>query len=96
MNTLFDALFAPLARRSDPLLILPEGGTITGQEFLALVARQARTTPEGLRYALGNRTDGSGWKRPRAGWPTGPSRWHRTSTSSTARARWRPRRWATR
>lgn len=41
MNTLFDALFAPLARRSDPLLILPEGGTITGQEFLAVLARQA-------------------------------------------------------
>jgi heptosyltransferase-1 len=30
----------------------------------ALVARQARTTPEGLRYALGNRTDGSGWEAP--------------------------------
>ena len=30
----------------------------------ALVARQARTTSEGLRYALGNRTDGSGWEAP--------------------------------
>lgn len=30
----------------------------------ALVARQARTTPEGLRYALGNRTEGSGWEAP--------------------------------
>ena len=30
----------------------------------ALVARQALTTPEGLHYALGNRTDGSGWEVP--------------------------------
>ena len=30
----------------------------------ALVARQALTTPEGLHYALGNRTDGSGWEAP--------------------------------
>lgn len=41
MNTLFDALFAPLAHRADPLLILPEGATISGQAFLAMVARQA-------------------------------------------------------
>ncbi|MEX8495842.1 lipopolysaccharide heptosyltransferase I [Sphaerotilus sp.] len=30
----------------------------------ALVARQARMAPGGLRYALGNRTDGSGWEAP--------------------------------
>ena len=40
-NTLFDALFAPLAARADTLLILPHGGRMTGQGFLALVARQA-------------------------------------------------------
>ena len=30
----------------------------------ALVARQALMVPGGLRYALGNRTDGSGWEAP--------------------------------
>jgi heptosyltransferase-1 len=30
----------------------------------ALVARQALTTPDGLRHALGNRTEGSGWEAP--------------------------------
>lgn len=40
-NTLFDALFAPLATRDDDFLILPDGGTITGRAFLAMVARQA-------------------------------------------------------
>ncbi len=30
----------------------------------ALVARQARLAPGGHRYALGNRTDGSGWEAP--------------------------------
>ena len=40
-NTLFDALFAPLATRSDALLILPDGTSLTGQGFLALIARQA-------------------------------------------------------
>jgi len=30
----------------------------------ALVARQARLSASGLRYALGNRTDGSGWEAP--------------------------------
>ena len=40
-NTLFDALFAPLARREDALLILPDGSEISGRAFLALVARQA-------------------------------------------------------
>ena len=40
-NTLFDALFAPLAGRDDPFLLLPDGGQITGAGFLAMVARQA-------------------------------------------------------
>lgn len=42
MNTLFDALFAPLSRREDPLLLLADGSTMTGQAFLALVLRQAQ------------------------------------------------------
>ena len=42
MNTLFDALFAPLSRREDALLLLPEGTTLSGQSFLALVKRQAQ------------------------------------------------------
>lgn len=41
-NTLFDALFAPLADRDDPFLILPDGGAMTGRDFLALVLRQAQ------------------------------------------------------
>ncbi|MFZ1481132.1 MAG: AMP-binding protein, partial [Paracoccaceae bacterium] len=38
-NTLYDALFAPLANRPGPLLILPDGATITGTAFLAMVAQ---------------------------------------------------------
>jgi malonyl-CoA/methylmalonyl-CoA synthetase len=40
-NPLYDTLFAPLAGRSDPFLILPEGGVITGAEFHAMCARSA-------------------------------------------------------
>ncbi|MFT4151155.1 MAG: malonyl-CoA synthase [Paracoccaceae bacterium] len=40
-NTLYDALFAPLSGRSGPLLILPDGRTMTGQNFLRIVARAA-------------------------------------------------------
>ena len=40
-NMLYDALFAPLAERSDAFLILPDGGRISGADFLRLVARQA-------------------------------------------------------
>ncbi len=40
-NMLFDALFAPLADRRDSFLTLPDGQEITGQDFLAMVARQA-------------------------------------------------------
>jgi len=40
-NTLFDALFAPLADRYDAFLILPDGRQITGHAFLAMVAQQA-------------------------------------------------------
>ena len=40
-NPLFDALFAPLAGRSTPLMILADGSQISGDAFLRLVARQA-------------------------------------------------------
>lgn len=40
-NPMFDALFAPLAGRSTPFLILGDGGTVSGEEFLGLVARLA-------------------------------------------------------
>ncbi|MFN7052195.1 MAG: AMP-binding protein, partial [Gemmobacter sp.] len=40
-NTLFDALFAPLHGRAEDFLILPDGGTLSGDAFLRLVARQA-------------------------------------------------------
>ena len=40
-NPLFDALFAPLATRDTPLLILPDGSAVTGRTFHALTARTA-------------------------------------------------------
>ena len=40
-NTLFDALFAPLAGRASAFLILPDGSELSGDAFLRLVARQA-------------------------------------------------------
>ena len=40
-NPLYDALFAPLAERSDPFLILPGGGVLTGAEFHRLCAQAA-------------------------------------------------------
>ncbi|MCE6967745.1 malonate--CoA ligase [Cereibacter sphaeroides] len=40
-NTLYDALFAPLAGRASDLMILPDGRRISGDAFLRLVARQA-------------------------------------------------------
>ncbi len=49
-NPLFAALFAPLAGRSDPFLLLPDGGAITGAEFHAMCARAAGAmTDAGLR-----------------------------------------------
>ena len=40
-NPLYDALFAPLAHRAGPLLILQDGETITGAAFHAMIARAA-------------------------------------------------------
>jgi malonyl-CoA/methylmalonyl-CoA synthetase len=40
-NPLYDALFAPLAGRHSPLLILQDGTTLSGDAFLRLLARQA-------------------------------------------------------
>jgi malonyl-CoA/methylmalonyl-CoA synthetase len=49
-NPLYDALFAPLAGRSDPFLLLPDGGAITGDAFHAMCARAAAAFSEaGLR-----------------------------------------------
>lgn len=41
-NTLYDALFAPLAGREETFLILPDGSGMTGQAFLSLIGRQAQ------------------------------------------------------
>ncbi|GAB1364898.1 malonyl-CoA synthase [Rhodobacter sp.] len=41
VNGLYEALFAPLAGRRGPLLILPDGSTISGQEFHAMLAQAA-------------------------------------------------------
>ncbi len=40
-NLLFDALFAPLAGRVDPLMILADGQTLSRDAFAGMVARQA-------------------------------------------------------
>ena len=40
-NTLHDALFAPLAGRDTPLLILPDGAALPGDAVLRMAARQA-------------------------------------------------------
>ena len=49
-NPMFDALFAPLAQRTDVLLTLADGAGISGQAFLALVAQQAHAlTSVGVR-----------------------------------------------
>ena len=53
-NILYDALFAPLAGRRTPLLILRDGREITGDAFLALVLRQAEVLG-GLGLGKGDR-----------------------------------------
>jgi len=53
-NPLYDALFAPLAGRDTPFLILPGGGQISGAGFLALVARQAQAL-RGQGLGVGDR-----------------------------------------
>ncbi len=40
-NPLYDALFAPLAASETPLLRLPDGGSLSGAAFLALIGRAA-------------------------------------------------------
>jgi malonyl-CoA/methylmalonyl-CoA synthetase len=40
-NPLFDALFAPLAGRAAPLMMLADGSVVSGTAFLAMVAGQA-------------------------------------------------------
>ncbi len=41
-NQMFDALFAPLAKRNGPLLTLADGSAISAQAFFAMVAQQAQ------------------------------------------------------
>ncbi|GHD99038.1 malonyl-CoA synthase [Defluviimonas sp. 20V17] len=40
-NTLYDALFAPLAGRASPFLILPDGAEVSGDAFHRMIARFA-------------------------------------------------------
>ena len=66
-NILFDALFAPLAGRQTPLLILADRPTISGDAFLRLVARRPMPcAPLGSGPATGSRCRSP--KRPRR-WP---------------------------
>jgi malonyl-CoA/methylmalonyl-CoA synthetase len=49
MNPLWDALFAPLARRNEAVILLPEGGTVSGAAFHALALGYAgRLAAEGV------------------------------------------------
>ncbi len=54
MNPLHDALFAPLAGRDRPLLILPDGAEVSGAAFLGMLARAADAL-EALGVAPGDR-----------------------------------------
>jgi malonyl-CoA/methylmalonyl-CoA synthetase len=40
-NPLFDALFAPLANRTSPLMVLPDNGEIAANAFHGMICRQA-------------------------------------------------------
>ncbi|ESW60623.1 MAG: malonyl-CoA synthase [Rhodobacter sp. CACIA14H1] len=53
-NMLFDALFAPLAGRDSPFLILGDGSSLSGDAFLRMVARQANALA-GQGLAKGDR-----------------------------------------
>jgi len=64
-NPLFDALFAPLAGRDDALMILADGGSITGAAFLAMVAR-AGNALRALGVAPGDRVAAQVAKSPQA------------------------------
>ena len=65
-NPLWDALFAPLAARTAPLLTLRDGTVITGAAFLAIVAQQAHAllpTPRpGCCWPI-RRALWTGWRR---------------------------------
>ena len=53
-NTLYDALFAPLAQRDDTFLFLPDGTEISGGAFHALIGRQANAlVAAGVHRATG-------------------------------------------
>jgi malonyl-CoA/methylmalonyl-CoA synthetase len=46
-NPVFDALFAPLADRPDALLLLADGGEVSGAEFHAMIGRSAQVLLNG-------------------------------------------------
>jgi malonyl-CoA/methylmalonyl-CoA synthetase len=64
-NPLFDALFAPLASRSTPLMILPDNGEIATNTFHELVCRQANALHE-LGVIPGDRIAAQIAKTPQA------------------------------
>jgi malonyl-CoA/methylmalonyl-CoA synthetase len=64
-NPLYDRLFAPLADRSDPWLILPDGSTVSGAAFLASVHRAAGAL-RALGVGAGDRVAAQVAKTPEA------------------------------
>jgi len=64
-NTLFDALFAPLAGRTTPVILRPDGSPLSGDAFLRLVARQANAL-RGLGLTKGDRIAVQVGKSPEA------------------------------
>ena len=64
-NPLYDALFAPLSGRHSPLLILQDGATLSGDEFLRLIARQANAL-QGAGVGKGDRIAAQVAKTPEA------------------------------
>ncbi|NBZ86570.1 AMP-binding protein [Rhodobacteraceae bacterium CYK-10] len=65
MNPLYDALFAPLARRETPLMTLADGSTLTGDQFHAMIAGYAAAL-RGLGVAPGDRVAVQVAKSPQA------------------------------
>ena len=64
-NPLYDALFAPLAGRHSPLLILQDGTSLSGDAFLRLLARQAHAL-RAFGVAKGDRIAAQVAKTPEA------------------------------
>ncbi|ETX16401.1 malonyl-CoA synthase [Roseivivax halodurans JCM 10272] len=64
-NTLYDALFAPHAGRSDPFLHLPDGSVLPYADFLATAARYAHVLTE-AKLSPGDRLAAQVEKSPEA------------------------------